>query len=491
MFIRKNEMKRKILTCVLGIGFGMGALHAEAGSVHIPAKPGASYSSIIVKLTESAQTRNADGPDAEIHAALSPHLGKIGSIVPLFVNITSTSRAGDPQGLTRYYRVFLPFGKRRDVAFINDLLAAAAKHDGIDMVYPDSWNYGAMESRPSAAEPWWLSRQYRPPSTRADDFTYLQFYRYAANEIMQGSKLGGIDVEYAWRLPGGRGEGVTIITQELGRWNPEHADLPTSVRDFGYSKVDDRNTAAAGILAATDNGFGVTGIVSKAALGHASADVGSFGELREYLKPGDVLVLSMDLVGWPVAGCDDGCSLPMETDPVWFDAIKDLTDRGVVVVEPAGNGGLDLDQEGLDGTFDRTRRDSGAIMVGAVCGSDGRRASFSNYGSRIDSSSWGCGDVVTTTGSASGADLWNEPGNWYTGTHWGTWAASPIVGGAAASVSGYARAKQLPLTGTEIRTLLTTTGTLFQEGDSAVVGTQPDLQKAFKAIDTCVESMGY
>ena len=38
---------------------------------------------------------------------------------------------------------------------------------------------------------------------------------------------------------------------------------------------------------------------------------------------------------------------------------------GIVVVETAGNGGEDLDHSAFGGAFDRSVRDSGALIVGA------------------------------------------------------------------------------------------------------------------------------
>ena len=54
----------------------------------------------------------------------------------------------------------------------------------------------------------------------------------------------------------------------------------------------------------------------------------------------------------------------MEYWDSYFDAIKNATARGIIVVEAAGNGGMDLDSSIYGGKFDRSVRDSGAILVG-------------------------------------------------------------------------------------------------------------------------------
>ena len=47
-----------------------------------------------------------------------------------------------------------------------------------------------------------------------------------------------------------------------------------------------------------------------------------------------------------------------------FDVIRNATAKGIIVVEGAGNGTMNLDSSIYDGRFDRNVRDSGAIMVG-------------------------------------------------------------------------------------------------------------------------------
>ena len=48
-----------------------------------------------------------------------------------------------------------------------------------------------------------------------------------------------------------------------------------------------------------------------------------------------------------------------------FDAIKTATANGKIVVEAAGNGSMNLDNSIYKNLFNRSYRDSGAILVGA------------------------------------------------------------------------------------------------------------------------------
>lgn len=76
--------------------------------------------------------------------------------------------------------------------------------------------------------------------------------------------------------------------------------------------------------------------------------------------------------------------LPVELEPAIFDAIRAATCLGISVVEPASDGGLDLDEEPLAGAFDRSQRDSEAIVVGAREAARAEVLAASNRGSRID-----------------------------------------------------------------------------------------------------------
>lgn len=456
---------------------------AHAGDAEFLAVAGGSYASVVFKVRESAAERQGWQPRFEQEAASDPLLRQL-DIGPLF-RLASVDSQPDPHGLRRYFRVAIPDSRRTDWEYVNRVVASLVRRNDVELAYPEL--PPTVPGLPDTA----AGRSARSFGSRAagvlHDHTFRQFYLYPADASNGIYMLGGIDAHYASRLPGGSGEGVTVVSMEPGAWDPTHPDLPRSVRNFGDYRIDHNNTATAGILAALDNGFGIKGIANRAALAHASSDVGNFVELREYLKPGDVLVTAFAAASAPIAGCAVNCILPVEVMPAWFDAIKDLTDRGIVVVESAGDSGIDLDHPAFGGRFDRRLRDSGAILVAGLCAMNARRSPSSNFGARIDSASWSCGDVFTTAGKSQGGDGSDLVG--YTATHAGTSAAGAIVAGAAASVLGYARARNLALSATGVRSLLNASGTPLAGGDSRTAGTQPDLQRAFVDIDDCAGSI--
>lgn len=458
---------------------------AHAGGPGFVAVAGGSYRAVVFKVRESAAGRQGRQLRFDVEEASDPMLQKLDA-TPLFGAALADNRH-DPHGLRRYFRVTVPDDRQNDWAYVNRVVARLAQRDDVELAYPELAPVvpGAPDSAAGRR-----GRSFAPlPSGAWHDYTFRQFYLYPPDARNGVYMLGGIDAHYAARQPGGKGEGVNIVTMEPGAWDPAHPDLPQSARNFGEYLIDHNNTATAGILAAADNGFGIKGIANKATLAHASSDVSHFAELRDYLKPGDVLVTAFAAASGPVAGCAVNCMLPVESMPAWFDAISDLTDRGIVVVESAGDSGIDLDHPDLGGRFDRAHRDSGAVLVAGLCAMTARRSPSSNFGARIDSASWSCGDVFTTAGKSRYAPREFDMEG-YTDAHAGTPAAGAIVAGAAASVLGHARARDLALSSTGVRALLTASGTPLAGGDSSTTGTQPDLKKAFVEVDDCAGSLG-
>ena len=117
-------------------------------------------------------------------------------------------------------------------------------------------------------------------------------------------------------------------------------------------------------------------------------------------SPGDVILLEQQISVCNLAFFSFG---PSEWVDSVFDAIRTAVANGFVIVEAAGNGIVDLDQAACGGKFDRSIRDSGAIIVGAggspTSGLDRQRLAFSSFGSRVDLQGWG--DRVMTTGYGS------------------------------------------------------------------------------------------
>lgn len=304
----------------------------------------------------------------------------------------------------------------------------------------------------------------------------------------------GMDVRYAWSLEGGRGENVRLVDIEIN-WNLNHIDLRSIASSLfihvrGADPDPDANidhgTAVLGILAAADDGIGITGIANRARLGLINPRTegglrlaSAITEAASRLEPGDVILIEQQMIG-PRFDVNTGRGLvPPEFDPEVFDAIRAATDRGITVVEPAANGSDDLDHPAYRGAFDRSKRDSGAIIVGASLGEDRSRAEESNYGSRVDLHGWG--RDVTTCGYG---DLNRGRDTSYTSRFGATSAAAAMVAGAAALLQSIVKARgRPPLMPLQLRQLLVATGTP-QSGDlSKNIGPRPNLRAAIEALD--------
>lgn len=305
-----------------------------------------------------------------------------------------------------------------------------------------------------------------------------------------GPAPSGIDAPHAW-AHGVRGKGVKFADVE-GGWNDTHEDLPGDRIEHvhGRSMKDPswraHGTAVLGEVVGKDNGKGVTGLAPDVDRVYTSSIQGSavadaIDAAAEKLGPGDVLLIELQSVG------PRGAYIPVEFWDDVYEVIRAATDRGVVVIEAAGNGFEDLDHRAYKQKFDRAFRDSGAIMIGAGAPPrpgfhDREKLDFSNYGSRVDVQGWGRKVATLDYGDLQRCDDTNRDRH-YTGEFAGTSSASPIVAGAAILVESYAASLELPpLPPRELRTLLRDTGTP-QAGDLRLhIGPRPDLARALAAL---------
>lgn len=338
------------------------------------------------------------------------------------------------------------------------------------------------------------------------DFTPQQGYLESAAD-------GGIDARFAWRRPGGEGIGVNIIDLEFA-WRFTHEDLVGNagvVLDGTQSiLLKDRNhgTAVVGIMRGDKNDFGITGICPRAhvdAIAINSSIAGPVTKAAESLNPGDIILIVLHYAG-PRFGFelqDDGRGvIPTEWWPQVYAAIRYATSLGIIVVEAAGNG-----EENLDDNIYQTGRksfpikwqnpfrrtpfiDSGAILVGAGAppigdhGPDRSRIEGSNYGSIVDAQGWGFEVTTLGYGDLQGDGI-NED-RFYTATFAGTSAAAPMVAGALACVQGVLRNRGLdPLTPAEARRLLHNTGRPQQDAPDRPatqrIGNRADLREFIPA----------
>ncbi|MFT7518347.1 MAG: hypothetical protein ACI9MC_000478, partial [Kiritimatiellia bacterium] len=254
----------------------------------------------------------------------------------------------------------------------------------------------------------------------------------------------GVGMRAARAWPGGDGVGIVIADVELS-FAPDHEDLltqPPIVHSGQAYELEDwsfHGTGVLGICCAASDGYGTTGGASGAEAwvvhpvydrndDYRPADAIISATLD--LVPGDILLLELQTYG------TDGL-LPITAEPDVWDAVSVATAAGIVVVVPASNGGLDLDDPDLDGWFDRALHDNGAILVGAVDPADGSR-SRSCYGSAVDVHGWGKAIVAPTDGDHQ-PDLFFPDGDdrqAYTSRFGGTSGAAAQVAAASAVAQG-------------------------------------------------------
>ncbi len=300
----------------------------------------------------------------------------------------------------------------------------------------------------------------------------------------------GVDSIHGWRVDGGTGLGVNVADVEDGWWLG-HNDLltafVTSHSVFGLPSEAARlhATSCAGILVGADNGTGMVGVVPDAHLllvsyARKNGDKDAADAIRvaaTAVGRGGVLLLEL---AWPWRQ-KDKADVPLEVDPDVHKAIRFATDLGVTVIEPAGNGSIDLASPPKPYNQEKTARldlklpgakDSGAIVVGAGTFNSTtglwERADFSTFGTRVDCFADGGGVAAPTIDAEDGIRQFK-----------GTSPASAIVAGVATSLQGMrAAAGVAPFTPQELRTLFRDTQLTTANGPGQTgVGAMPDLRK--------------
>lgn len=294
----------------------------------------------------------------------------------------------------------------------------------------------------------------------------------------------GLNATTAWGIPGGMGAGEHFMDVELC-WTTDHEDFDTSKRFYIGGATQDpayetHGTAVLGEVIGQHNGFGIDGFAPDVNYGVVAVTVAEwpvvpqyFQEAIDHLSTGDVWLIELQM--YP-AGRD---ATPMEWLQVNYDVIwTGVYARGIVCIEAGANGSQNLDDPSWNRIFDRTYRDSGAIMVAAGTPTGLVYEWFTNYGSRMDVHAWG--SSITTTGYG---DLYNGGTlqTRYTAQFSGTSGASPMATGSALILQGIARANlSAPLDPIVLRQILHDTGTPYN--GARIIGPRPNLGPASEAV---------
>jgi serine protease len=313
------------------------------------------------------------------------------------------------------------------------------------------------------------------------DYTYLQGYL--------GSPPDGVNALAMSDTAGADGASVKVIDVE-GAWLWSHEDLPAPFATLG-GEIDalswrNHGTAVLGVIRGVDNGLGVRGMAPACTVGASSIaeqwTADAINNAASALAPGDIILIELHAPGPNANGSGQYGYVPMEFWQDNYDAIMLATAAGVIVCEAAGNGEQDLDDPVYQGLFDRTVRDSGAIMCGASDGPSLEPAWFTNHGARVDLHGWGFQVTTCGYGNLQGEPGFPEP-EWYTNTFNGTSSASPVVVGAVTSLQGMVKhAFGMPLDARLARDILSQSGT--PQTGAQHIGPRPDLAAAWTLAAT-------
>ncbi|MFZ5785296.1 MAG: S8 family serine peptidase, partial [Acidobacteriota bacterium] len=330
----------------------------------------------------------------------------------------------DNADLNNWYLLRVPQPNREAKALLEELLA-------IDLVQTCYYEPRAMPA---------VCGQDVMPATPL--WEAFQDYREAAPT--------GVDIDWAWaHSTNGNGNGSYWWVDIEGGWCETHEDFgafsiinpPDSTDPDWYN----HGTAVVSIIAACDDGKGVTGLTPDCTarainvFNHTSTADAILAAAITLIQ-GETYLIELHAPG-PSQGttCPCNCGqfeyIAMEYWTANFDAIlANATGADqLICVEAAGNGSMDLDWPGYGGAFNPGVRDSQAILVGAgTAGASHDPMCYTNHGQRISAYGWGEGVYAAGYGY-----LHNYTGceQDYDNDFGGTSSATPIVAGAAISLA--------------------------------------------------------
>jgi hypothetical protein len=304
----------------------------------------------------------------------------------------------------------------------------------------------------------------------------------------------GVDAFAAWQVPGGDGRGVRVAGMERS-WDLAHPDLaPANVvvlRPIFTTEDRDHGTATLGIVGARSTGVGLTGVAPGASLAVAPEGRDSPSAIllaARHVGRGGVVLLELGAVLHPHS---QTAELPLEFYLANRIAIAAAVSLGVLVVEPAGNGSVNLDTHPSTATLRAPFPETGALIVAG-----GERESY------LGDNHFGAGEWrawAQTTGGPRArcfaeATFLAAPRTDAFGFEiefGGTSGASAIVAGVAAAVQGVSIANPeggRHLTGNELRAWLT--DPQYGHAPAATSPTNPQAIGVMPSLEWLVEGLG-
>lgn len=326
------------------------------------------------------------------------------------------------------------------------------------------------------------------------DFEALQTYLDEP-----GSRYKGMNIRKVWeqQVVGG---GVRVHFSDGGLY-PNHEDLRGNpnldIVSLAPNSDPGHGTASVGLLLARANGLGMTGICHASELymydnrATKQYNLQTPKDLLRYVRPGDIVAVNRQTANINAMTT----FLPSLHDQLWWDATRQLTERGAVVVNAACNGSYKTDTSkraianfGVDLSqwpYFLDHGDADAILIGACHSWDGKPHQYSNYNYRYRMlNSWG--DSVATLGYG---ELQDKDGNDrdYTDNYAGTSSATPLVTGALALIQSYAiEHHHVYLNANQMHLLVMESGykdATLPHTDVLPMGARPDVHGALVLLD--------
>ncbi|WP_413722885.1 S8 family serine peptidase [Sodalis sp. RH23] len=381
--------------------------------------------------------------------------------VPFFYGLSEIVRfipCFDEEDIRAKIKILPQFEKLRGLYRVeqnlnnNELLLLAQELEQLDYVEYCSLSGEAKEDASSYDEDSW--REEIEPANVTPNLTQHQGYL--------DNSPWGMSVRAVWaRNITGRGVGVRM--QDTGVYNT-HEDLVTNITVVSNSTGNrTHGTSTAGIIAALNNGFGMTGIAYDCRLFAYAGQLNEFERMIRDALPGEIVTISLSTGNFPLID-----------DPHRWSLFQLLIQSGGVVVISASNGGLNLFRSGINDFGD-----SGVILATSSHRATGRRLPFSNFNFHRVVAAWG--ENVATTGGGNLLNL-GSPNRTYRDNYSGTSAAAPQVASVLALIQSYARSVyHIIFNADQLYRIILDTG--HREGEIDLIGPRPNAEAAINYVD--------